>query len=132
MELIDVLQNNNKIIKLLKRELKEFIMPKLKYNDKIYLLMLDNTYISMVYFTQNKSIYNINYIHTKQKYRHQGHSLFLIQEVIKNAQKNKCKNIQVTILPESGSDIVFSKLGFTYNTNSNINSNSNSSMILNL
>jgi len=125
MDLVTVSANDTSYNKLLKRELKEFVMPKLKSNDKIYLLMHNNNYVSMVYFTQYLDSFYINYIHTNPKYRRQGHSLYLVQKVMIAARASNCKSIQVTILPDSGSDYVFLKLGFKYTSD-------NTSMTFNL
>ena len=117
MELIDVSPNNTVFLKLLKRELKEFVIPKMKYNDKILILTdpnNDNRYVSMVFFTLYLDKCSINYIHTSSKYRRQGHSLFLIQKALAVAKVHGCNYCNVAILPDCGSDIVFSKLGFKY------------------
>ena len=60
MDLVTVSANDTSYNKLLKRDLKEFVMPKLKSNDKIYLLMHNNNYVSMVYFTQYLNSFYIN------------------------------------------------------------------------
>lgn len=115
MKLLQIEFNTNlSLLDIIKKNVREFSCPKLKKNEYIYLLMDNICYVSMIYFSISKNECYINYIHTNPKYRRQGHSAFLINNVKQFCINNKIKTIKVTILPDCGSDHVFSKFDFAF------------------
>lgn len=105
-----IIELNNKTINFLKGNVDGFIIPKkLKQTEKIFVMTEDNKYVSMIFLTLNKKEMIINYIHTNNLYRKNGYSTHLVIHVI---NKIKPKKVHTVILPNSGSDILFKKLGF--------------------
>jgi predicted GNAT family acetyltransferase len=114
MNIIQINSNCQNLLKPYRKKIDGFVIPKLKQNDKIYLLAKEDEYIGMIYFsTQNDSCY-INYIHTSENHRRKGHSEFLVKIVMDEIHSSKKSEINVAILPDCGSDKLFSKLGFKY------------------
>lgn len=113
MDIIIINAESQYLLKKFKRMIDGFIIPKLKKDDNIYIITQKNDYVAMIYFTLHNNAY-INYIHTSQNHRKKGHAEFLIKKVINEIQALGKKEINVTILPDCGSDRIFSKLGFQY------------------
>lgn len=113
MDLIQVDSTSQHLLKQFRRKIDGFVVPKLKENDKIYLLSQEDDYVAMIYFTLKEKCY-INYIHTSQNHRKKGHSEFLVRKVMDEIYSSGKSEINVAILPDCGSDRIFSKLGFQY------------------
>ena len=113
MDLIQIDSTSQHLLKKFKKKIDGFVVPRLTKDDKIYLLSQGDDYVAMIYFTLEKSAY-INYIHTSQNHRKKGHAEFLVRKVMDEIQSAEKREIDVAILPDCGSDRIFSKLGFQY------------------
>lgn len=111
MEFIDIARGND--IKTLNKLIKEVILPtKLNPNDKIIALKENKNIVSIVYFSEIKKCIYVNYIHTLSKFRKNGFAEKILRHLIKT--KSYIKQYDVMILPDSGSDKLFSKFGFVF------------------
>jgi len=100
---------------IIKKNVDGIIIPNLKINDHIFLLLdKDESYVAMIYFTIKDNKCFINYVHTNMLYRRQNLSSQLVQRVIDFCNKGGIKYIEVVILPDSGSNYVFAKNNFSY------------------
>jgi predicted GNAT family acetyltransferase len=105
--------SDSKELKYLQSKIKEFRVPiKLRNDQYILVMTLNNEYVSMTYYHQHNNLIEICFIHTDLKFRKQGHSLKLVSDIIKKSEN--INYASVIILPGCGSDKLFTKLGFTF------------------
>jgi len=113
MDLIQIDSTSQHLLKQFSRKIDGFVVPRLTKDDKIYLLSQGDDYVAMIYFTLKEKCH-INYIHTSENHRRKGHAEFLVRKVMEKIQSSGKNEINVAILPDCGSDRIFSKLGFQY------------------
>lgn len=108
--------SDKKTKSFLRKNVDGFVLPTLGKDDRILMMKKGEEYVSMIYFSMKptKMECSVNYIHTNKKHRRRGYSENLIREVLGYCKQEGIGNVCVVILPDSGSDKLFGKLGFSF------------------